>query len=89
MLPATISIRPDVESGANLVKQRHVRLKPSNDLVTPRYAVPRTPSTRRSRARRSSCCSACSAARALALLAGLFVSERAMSPIKQLTARRA
>jgi two-component system OmpR family sensor kinase len=85
MMPATFSNRPHVQAGY-LVTQRHVRLKPSNDLVTLLYAVPEDTVDQTLARVQIFLLLGVLGGTVLALLAGLFVSERAMSPIKELTA---
>ena len=85
MMPAEFNNRPHVESGF-LVTQRHVRLKPSNDLVTLVYAVPEDTVDQTLARVQIFLLLGVLGGTVLALLAGLFVSERAMSPIKELTA---
>jgi two-component system, OmpR family, sensor kinase len=84
-MPEQFSNRPHVESGY-LVTQRHVRLKPSNDLVTLLYAVPEDTVDQTLARVQIFLLLGVLGGTVLALLAGLFVSERAMSPIKELTA---
>jgi two-component system OmpR family sensor kinase len=84
-MPLRFSNRPHVESGF-LVTQRHVRLKPSNDTVTLLYAVPEDTVDQTLARVQIFLLLGVLGGTVLALLAGLFVSERAMSPIKELTA---
>ncbi len=85
MMPEQFSNRPHAESGY-LVTERHVRLKPSNDLVTLLYAVPEDTVDQTLARVQIFLLLGVLGGTVLALLAGLFVSERAMSPIKELTA---
>jgi two-component system OmpR family sensor kinase len=84
-MPARFSNQPHAESGF-LVTQRHVRLKPSNDVVTLVYAVPEDTVDQTLARVQIFLLLGVLGGTVLALLAGLFVSERAMSPIKELTA---
>ena len=63
-----------------------MRLKPSNDLVTLVYAVPEDTVDQTLARVQIFLLLGVLGGTVLALLAGLFVSERAMSPIKELTA---
>src|SRR3984957_4118891 len=84
-MPAKFNNRAHVQSGF-LVTQRHVRLKPSNDLVTLLYADPEDTVNQTLARAEIFLLLGVLGGTVLALLAGLFVSERAMSPIKELTA---
>ena len=84
-LPAHYSNSAHVESGY-LVTQRHVRLKPNGDQVTLLYAVPEDTVDQTLARVQIFLLLGVLGGTVLALLAGLFVSERAMSPIKELTA---
>jgi signal transduction histidine kinase len=80
----SFSKRQHVENGY-LVTQRRVQLKPSNRTVTLLYAVPQdTVDQTLARVQIFLLLGVLGGA-VLALLAGLFVSDRAMSPIKELT----
>ena len=84
-LPQHFSDSAHVESGY-LLTQRHVRLKPNGDLVTLVYAVPEDTVDQTLARVQIFLLLGVLGGTVLALLAGLFVSERAMSPIKELTA---
>ena len=77
--------RPHVENGY-LVTQRRVQLKPHNRTVTLLYAVPEDTVDQTLARVQIFLLLGVLGGTVLALLAGLFVSERAMSPIKELTA---
>src|ERR1700761_2172600 len=84
-LPAHFNKTPHVESGY-LVTERHVRLKPNGRMVTLLYAVPEDTVDQTLARVQIFLLLGVLGGTVLALLAGLFVSERAMSPIKELTA---
>jgi two-component system, OmpR family, sensor kinase len=84
-LPTHFSNSAHVESGY-LMTQLHVRLKPNGDLVTLLYAVPEDTVDQTLARVQIFLLIGVLGGTVLALLAGLFVSERAMSPIKELTA---
>jgi signal transduction histidine kinase len=79
------SRRSEVRSGY-LVSQRRVRLKPHGFEVTLLYAVPEDTVDQTLARVQIFLLLGVLGGTVLALLAGLFVSERAMSPIKELTA---
>jgi signal transduction histidine kinase len=81
----SFSTRQHVSDGY-LVTQRRVQLKPHNRTVTLLYAVPEDTVDRTLARVQIFLLLGVLGGTVLALLAGLFVSERAMSPIKELTA---
>ena len=83
--PAHFSNKAHVEDGY-LVSQRHIALRPDGHVVTLIYAVPEDTVNQTLARVQIFLLIGVIGGSVLALLAGLFVSERAMSPIKELTA---